>query len=525
MNKALVPIMLTLLLAATLLSSAPLSANPAPGDSPAENALAATATTVYPIADAYVNSSAPSTNYGASTPLRVDGSPVVNSYLRFDVQVGSAPIAKATLRVYATSNLTAGYDVRAVTNNTWTENGITFSNAPAMGAVIGQSGAVKSGAWNAIDVSGYVVGNGTITLGLTNAGTTALALASRESSYRPQLVVMTGTAASPTATRTAARKPSITPTKTPVPPTATRVSPTATRLPPTATPLPPAATPTAIPIGSIYQPSAPIRAAFFYPWFPDAWTQSSIFPFTNYHPSFGYYSSIDDGIIDRQITLAAQAHLDVFISSWWGQGQHTDTALRHILMRSERAGSPNPNLRWAVYYELESQGDPSAATLTADLKYLATAFFNEPAYLKVNGKPVVFVYAAANDACGMANRWVQAKQAVGGNVYLVLKVFAGYASCANQPDSWHQYSPAVGYDQQGTLSAAASPGFWLKGSAVRLARDPVRFESDVKKMVASRAFWQLVTTWSEWGEGTAVEPATEWGNTYIDILTRNVPAR
>src|SRR3954447_16377787 len=33
------------------------------------------------------------------------------------------------------------------------------------------------------------------------------------------------------------------------------------------------------------EPELPIRAAFYYPWFPQGWTQQGIFPYTNYHPS------------------------------------------------------------------------------------------------------------------------------------------------------------------------------------------------------------------------------------------------
>ena len=81
----------------------------------------------------------------------------------------------------------------------------------------------------------------------------------------------------------------------------------------------------------------------------------------------GYYDPSDDATIDAQQTLAARAHLDAFFASWWGQGHHTDAALQHILTRSERADSPAPDLRWVVYYEQESQGDPTVAQLVADL--------------------------------------------------------------------------------------------------------------------------------------------------------------
>jgi hypothetical protein len=51
----------------------------------------------------------------------------------------------------------------------------------------------------------------------------------------------------------------------------------------------------------------------------------------------------------------------------------------------------------------------------------------------------------------------------------------------------------------------------------------VRFQADLARQVASGARWQLVTTFNEWGEGTAVEPSREWESesghgTYLDAL-------
>ncbi|MFL5759808.1 MAG: metallophosphoesterase family protein, partial [Thermomicrobiales bacterium] len=51
-------------------------------------------------------------------------------------------------------------------------------------------------------------------------------------------------------------------------------------------------------------------------------------------------------------------------------------------------------------------------------------------------------------------------------------------------------------------------------------------QQNVRDMVASGAPWQLVTTFNEWGEGTAVESATEWQSgsgygAYLDALHTN----
>ncbi|MGA2503553.1 MAG: hypothetical protein ABSG01_05625 [Anaerolineales bacterium] len=45
-------------------------------------------------------------------------------------------------------------------------------------------------------------------------------------------------------------------------------------------------------------------------------------------------------------------------------------------------------------------------------------------------------------------------------------------------------------------------------------------------MAASGAKWQLITTFSEWGEGTIVEPGTLWESAsgygqYLDVLHTN----
>src|SRR5262249_14214635 len=57
-------------------------------------------------------------------------------------------------------------------------------------------------------------------------------------------------------------------------------------------------------------------------------------------------------------------------------------------------------------------------------------------------------------------------------------------------------------------------------------RDLDRWKRNVRDMVASGADFQLVTTFNEWGEGTAVESALEWESasgfgTYLDALHAN----
>ncbi len=159
---------------------------------PTATATSATITTVVnPVADAYVDSSNSSANFGTATQLRVDGSPIVNSYLRFSVAGLSGTVKQVQLQIYANSSLSTGVTASRVADNTWGETTITYSNAPAIGSAIGTSAAVAKGTWITIDVTAYVTGNGTYSFAITSGNATALSMASREAANKPKLVVTT----------------------------------------------------------------------------------------------------------------------------------------------------------------------------------------------------------------------------------------------------------------------------------------------------------------------------------------------
>ena len=295
------------------------------------------------------------------------------------------------------------------------------------------------------------------------------------------------------------------------------------------------------------QPDLPIQAMFFYPWYPENWTQAPA-PFSHYTPDVPagcadtyppppsnacYYDSDDNATIDEQLQLAHKAHVEAFISTWWGQGHHTDAHLKKVMTRANNSQSPYEALRFAIYHEQEGQGDPTVTELANDLTYLQSEFFGRPNYLHVDGKPVVFVFnnQDLDQAKGQDtnNRWADAQTQAGIDVYVVLKVYPGFRDTTNQPESWHQYAPSTPYlDYADEGSINVSPGFWKKGEAApRLARDIDRFRSDIIQGRNANADWKLVTSWNEWGEGTSVEsaggsddPATEpaFFEDYIQVL-------
>lgn len=144
-----------------------------------------------PASDAYVDASVPTTNNGTKTTLRTDASPIVNSYLRFNVAgIGAATVTRVRLRVFANSSLGVGIKTQAVADTTWSETNLTYNNAPALGGLLATSTSITSGTWVTFDVTGYITADGTYSLGLSSPSATALSLASRESGANaPQLII------------------------------------------------------------------------------------------------------------------------------------------------------------------------------------------------------------------------------------------------------------------------------------------------------------------------------------------------
>jgi hypothetical protein len=246
-----------------------------------------------------------------------------------------------------------------------------------------------------------------------------------------------------------------------------------------------------------------MRATFYYPWFPETWPTKPVAT-----PSLGLYDS-RFGIFQNHVALMEYARFKAAFISWWGPtspySERVDDCLEAAL---------GTKFKFGLYYEPEGYSDPDIAKLDADISYAYGRWAMHPSYLW-RGKPVMFVYAGAADQSAMVDRWKTANK---GRFHLCLKVFDGFQNNASQPDSWHQYAPANNVQDLPPYCYSISPGFAMSGQAVRLQRDEGRFAQDAKLMNSSGAYWQLVTTFNEWGEGTAIEPAEEWGTRYLDIL-------
>ena len=146
-------------------------------------------------ADAYVSSGAATANYGTAPKLAVDNSPVENAYLKFDVSaLAGKTIVSAKLQLRATTSGSVGMqNVRLVTDDTWTESGLTYSTRPALGSsVLGSLGPVASNTSYEVTLSASALQGelgGILSLGINATSSDGADFGSRETSTPPKLVL------------------------------------------------------------------------------------------------------------------------------------------------------------------------------------------------------------------------------------------------------------------------------------------------------------------------------------------------
>ncbi len=290
-----------------------------------------------------------------------------------------------------------------------------------------------------------------------------------------------------------------------------------------------------------------------------------------FDPTHNLYESNDQYILLKQLGWMKEAGIQFGISDWWGIGSTTDRTFSYIMNKIMPSTTNSyPSFKWAIVYDLE-RSDPPVKKLVSDLSYIKENYASSPYYLKIDGKPVMFVYNTVGPGSNALNdleRWSIARQSTG--FYTVMKVDPlNMGANPNSMDGWYDYNPSMRYGQLDRYYAYVSPGFWNRtdnappdnsvfgyyfGSPTKnttstagksttnttsasgiplLARNVTDFEIAVQKLASANVHFKLVETWNEYLEGTQIEPAMQitpdyvhgfrpqsasYGNIYISIL-------
>ncbi len=148
------------------------------------------------------------------------------------------------------------------------------------------------------------------------------------------------------------------------------------------------------------QAGKPMVGVYYYPWFRQPapgelgqWKRVMRLRLkTPQKPEVGLYDSRKPEVIGAHIAQSLRGGVSFWAVSWWGPEHHTDKVLRDAILTHPEAGK----LKYAILYEstgrLGSLKAPRYDNWIDDLAYMQKTYFDHPNYLRIDGKPVVFVY-------------------------------------------------------------------------------------------------------------------------------------
>jgi hypothetical protein len=289
--------------------------------------------------------------------------------------------------------------------------------------------------------------------------------------------------------------------------------------------------------GSVRAGEPPLVLAFYYSWYDENIWNSGQAADQPLQP----YTSHDRQTIERQVAQAQAAGIDAFVHSWLGpqlENNQTETNLQTLLDVAAARG-----FRVCVYFETNGPFFPGQAEVIAALQHLLATHAKHPAYLRYQGRPLIFFWRVQRFS---VDEWAAIRQQVDpahDTLWIADGVDIGYQQVF---DGHHLYSIAWSKNVERTLQdwagrvqryerehdvkrlwvATVMPGY----DDTRLPR-PDAFSRDRQNGAFYRETWQaaiaskpdiyLITSFNEWLEGTQIEPSVSYGDFYLN-LTREM---
>lgn len=301
-------------------------------------------------------------------------------------------------------------------------------------------------------------------------------------------------------------------------------------------------------VHSSFSATHPLVLALYYPWYNVSTWESGV---TADYPMLPYESWERDAM-ERHIGWARGAGIDVLVSAWFGPRDNnpTESNLKTLLDVAQPAG-----VKMAILLETDS-GDffPTRGSLVDALKHAMSTHVNHPAYLRVDGRPVMFVWRPAavfgTNGARVNQRGAptvaawralldevdpqrQAIWIAEGEDFATLDVFDGIFpySIAWAGDPAGQLSSYGGrvraYNgSNGTAKrwiATAMPGYddtRIPGRGKTFAVDRAGgsyYERTFQGAIASQPDWVMISSFNEWLEGHQIEPAASYGTQFLDM--------
>ncbi len=280
----------------------------------------------------------------------------------------------------------------------------------------------------------------------------------------------------------------------------------------------------------------PLVLAFYYTWFDEnTWSYDSLSDLPA-QP----YASRDRGVMGRHIEQAQAAGIDAFVVAWYGPGGDNQTEGNLAALLEEAAAR---NFRICVLFETDSPFFGGVQDVTAALQHLGAVHAAQPAYLRVDGRPVVFFWRPtlygvdtwrsirSQSDPGYSQVWISEGTDIG-----LLAVFDGHHLYSN---TWNPPADLAALNQKFAARVAVAaadvgaPKLWVatvmpgyndaKIRASGFARDRENgayFAQSWQAAIAAAPSWIVINSFNEWPEGSYIEPSAAFGDQYLALAAQ-----
>jgi len=291
----------------------------------------------------------------------------------------------------------------------------------------------------------------------------------------------------------------------------------------------------------------------FYPWWEPATWSLPLFIDAPLAP----YSSQSVADLTRIMAQAKGTGLDALLVSW--SGRDFDGGVDHRRMLACLAAASAAGMKTAVFFETPAanpqheNGLADPETVQAWLTDVVDEYASQPAYLRVDGRPVVLAYASQRMSAAGWTQALERLRATGRDVLLIGENLNTLRLPALDGQFYYASNELAGddirtFDRTQSLNvrtehlmpgdrigrriwaATVSPGYddthINDGRTPRVTdrEDGRYYERQWQAALDMRADWIVITTWNEWLENTGIEPSGRYGDKYLSI-TRDQIAR
>jgi hypothetical protein len=286
-----------------------------------------------------------------------------------------------------------------------------------------------------------------------------------------------------------------------------------------------------------YNSGSRLVLAFYYTWFDEnTWRDDKV-------PDYPVerYASRDRAAMGRHIEQAQRSGIDALMVAWYGPGQsnQTEPNLAALLDEANARG-----FKIGILFETDSPFFSGPGGATAALRHALEVHANHPAFLRVDGKPVIFFW---RPHMWGVETWRNIRNEVDpgrGSIWIsegvnmaYLSVFDGhhlYSNTWNPPADLNNTNQKFSRWVAEARKAHSAHKYWVAtvmpgyndtrtGRSNAFARDReggAYYERSWQAAINSGPEWIVITSFNEWPEGSYIEPSVAHGDHYLNLTTK-----